>query len=285
MTESTLQRLTDRIFYLTPDAETDRPILAAICGEHQTLLIDAGNSPVHADLFQNECSKHEITNIHMGVLTHWHWDHSFGASRLNVLMIAHEITKKKLEELVSFTWADEDLDQRVKEGVESSFCAEMIKKEYGPNREISIVTPEITFPSKLEIDLGNIHCLVEHVGGDHSSDSSVIFVKEEKVLFLGDCLYPDLYAEQPRYTVDQVLSLLDKLESYDANIYVLSHELPLSKSQFQGYVQLLRLLCQLTTEKNGVEKDMVTALSVHLGRELGRIELEAIRCFVHGVNG
>lgn len=282
MKKSTLQRLTDRIFYLPPEAETDRPLLAAICGEKQTLLIDAGNSPAHAELFLHELANQQVSNINMAVLTHWHWDHSFGASRLDRLMIAHETTKKKLEELTSFTWADEELDRRVEEGVESSFCAEMIKKEYGADRDISIVTPEITFLSQLQVDLGNIHCLVEHVGGDHSSDSTVIFVEEEKVLFLGDCLYPDLYAKQPRYTVDRMSSLLDKLESYNANTYILSHEAPLSKSEFEGYVQLLRLLCQLTIEKSGVENDMVTTLSAQLGRELGQMELEAIRCFVHG---
>jgi hypothetical protein len=34
-----LQKLTEQIFYLTPDAETDRPILAAVCGRDQVLLI------------------------------------------------------------------------------------------------------------------------------------------------------------------------------------------------------------------------------------------------------
>ena len=163
------------------------------------------------------------------------------------------------------------------------FCAEMIKKEYGNNRHITIALPNITFKEKIHLDLGDVSCRVEHVGGDHSHDSSVIFVEEEKVLFLGDCLYPHLYSEKPIYTVHNVLSLVEQLNKFDADTYVLSHELPLTKSQFQHYTRLLTLLCHCTKEKAGNRHEMIDALTTQLGRELNQSELAAVDCFANGV--
>jgi glyoxylase-like metal-dependent hydrolase (beta-lactamase superfamily II) len=93
----------------------------------------------------------------------------------------------------------------------------------------------------MELDLGGIHCLIEHVGGDHADDSSVVYVKEDKVLFLGDCLYPDYKGDRWRYTVKGTQALLNRLEKYDADLYVLSHDIPLSKTQFRIYADLLKL--------------------------------------------
>lgn len=282
MKSAQIQKLANQIWYLPPEEETDRPILAAVCGEQHTLLIDAGNSPAHARLFLNELDSKQVTNIHLAVLTHWHWDHTFGASQIHIPKIAHTETRKKLETLVHLSWSDEELDKRVKEGNEILFCAEMIKKEYGAEREISIISPEITFEEKLEINLGGIHCVIEHVAGDHAADSSVIWVEEEKVLFLGDCLYPDLYAKLPSYTVDKMTKLLDKLELFDAETYVLSHEQPMSRDEFLGYVQLLRMLCQMTENHQGDQAKMISAFNEQLGREPVEIELEAIQCFANG---
>jgi glyoxylase-like metal-dependent hydrolase (beta-lactamase superfamily II) len=44
----------------------------------------------------------------------------------------------------------------------------------------------MTFEDEVQIDLGGITCIIKHVGGDHADDSVVIYIKEEKILFLGD---------------------------------------------------------------------------------------------------
>ena len=51
----------------------------------------------------------------------------------------------------------------------------------------------------MEIDLGGITCIVEHVGGVHAPDSSIIYVVEDKVLFLADCVYQDFYSGEWSY--------------------------------------------------------------------------------------
>ena len=282
--EKNLKQLTNRIHYLPPDPETDRPILSAICGIHQTLIIDAGNSDKHAQLFLDALDQYQITNYHSVVLTHWHWDHSFGTNKMNLLTIAHENTKKYLENIIDYDWSDEALDNRVEKGLEIEFCSEMIKKEYGVDRNITITLPNITFKEKMEIDLGGVRCVVQHVGGDHSDDSSIIFVEEEKVLFLGDCLYPSIYTQQPLYKIDHVRHLIKSIEMFDADIYVLSHELPLTKKQFIGYINALKLICDLAEKHQSNHLNLVNELSTQLNRPLSQLEEEIVYCFMNGLS-
>ena len=278
-----LKQLTNRIYYLPHDPETDRPILSVICGNHQTLIVDTGNSEEHARLFLDEINQHQITNYHSVVLTHWHWDHSFGTNKMNLLTIAHEKTKMQLEKIAGYEWSDDALDDRVEKGLENQFCSEMIKKEYGVNRDINITLPNITFKEQFEIDLGDIRCVIKHVGGDHSDDSSLIFVEEEKVLFLGDCLYPSIYTQQPQYKIDNVRHLLENIEMFDAEIYVLSHEPPLAKDDFMGYISLLKLICDLTEKHQRNHMNLVNELSTQIDRKLSQLEEEIVYCFINGL--
>lgn len=278
-----LKQLTNRIYFLPHDPETDRPILSAVCGTRQTLIVDAGNSDEHAKLFFGELDQAQIANYHAVVLTHWHWDHSFGTSQMNLLTIAHENTKSHLEKIMDYEWSDEALDERVEKGLESQFCSDMLKKEFGVDRNINVTLPNVTFREKLEIDLGGIRCVVKHVGGDHADDSSLIYVEEERVLFLGDCLYPSIYTQPPQYKIDNVRHLLENIEMFDAETYVLSHEPPLSKAEFMGYVSLLKLMCELTEKHQGNHMDLVNELSTQLGRKLSQLEEEVVYCFINGL--
>ncbi|MGG1662161.1 MBL fold metallo-hydrolase [Brevibacillus sp. NRS-1366] len=284
MQQTELIRITDKILYMLPEDETDRPILAAISGVNRTLIVDAGNSSTHAELFLKKLAKNQVTKIDLLVLTHWHWDHVFGMHRMNLPTIAHRETAKKLEKMVGLDYSDEALDQRVKEGREISFSAENIKKEFPTRRDITIVTPTVTFEQRIEVDLGGTSCLIEHVGGDHSPDSCVVFVKEEKVLFLGDCLYPDYYTGEWKYTSAKTLKLLDQLQEYDAEIFVISHRRnPLSKSEFHDEVRLFREICAISQKKKDNKRAIMEELSHSLGRELKEDQLRLIDYFIHGL--
>ncbi|MBM7703878.1 MBL fold metallo-hydrolase [Metabacillus iocasae] len=280
--KAALQQLTQSVFYLPSDSATDRPVLGAIQGKNQTLLVDAGNSSAHAKLFLSELKKQDLYAITSVVLTHWHWDHIFGTKEMNLFTLSSEQTKQAIEKMINYEWTDEALEERVKEGIEIQFCADMIKAEFGDNRRIEIQLPNMTINKLVRIDLGNIHCTIEHVGGDHASDSTIVYVEEENVLFLGDCLYPNLYSKTPQYTVKHTRALLQALGKYKANHYVLSHELPLSPVQYNEYIQLLAILCELTETHQGNKQNITEALSIRLNKELNEDERETIDCFVNG---
>lgn len=231
-----------------PPGENDRPLLAAISGKEATLLVDAGNSPTHTKLFLSELYNRNISPIKYIVITHWHWDHIFGLSAMNFVSIAHQKTKEKMIELRDLKWDDESLDMRVKEGKENKFVRASVKMEFpNPNRIIQVEIPDIAFSRKIEIHLGSITCFIEHVGGDHSLDSSVIFVPEEKVLFLGDCIYSNPYRNR-EYTVNNLFPLIDKLLSFNTHYYVDSHDEPTSREVFEDYCQTYKLVGKLVTK-------------------------------------
>ena len=70
----------------------------------------------------------------------------------------------------------------------------MYQKEFSEQpRNIKIIPPNLTFQNQLELDLGEVTCVLKHVGGDHAHDSVVMYMKEEKILFLGDCIYADIF--------------------------------------------------------------------------------------------
>lgn len=278
----TLQKLSDRLYYLPPVQETDRPILAAIVGDDKTLLIDAGNSNSHAKHFKKQLAAYQI-NGDLLALTHWHWDHVFGLFEMDMPSIANLITYEKVKELQTLSWEDKELDERVEAGIEIPFCANAIKLELGSKRDVVIANPTIIFENRIQLDLGGVSCIVEHVGGDHSSDSNLLYIPEEKTLFLGDCLYANLYAEKWHYTIEKMLTLLKKIESYDAELYFLSHHpAPLRKDEFADFVSLLKTSAVLTRKHKGELEAIKSEMSSLFRRKLTEDDLEIIEYFLNG---
>lgn len=278
-----INKIGNSFWYITPIAETDRPILGMVVGTNKTLMIDAGNSEDHANYFQKELLKRGVPNPDMVVLTHWHWDHIFGLSALsNTVSIAFTETKKEMEKLIPFSWSDEAIDARVKEGTEIEFCAKAIKEEFKDHRNIKIVLPDVTFEKQMEIDLGGVTCIVQHVGGDHAADSTIVYIKEEKILFLADCIYPNMYAVKENYTIEETLRLLDELEQFDAETYIPSHQKPITKEEFNREVGKLRMIAEFTDIYGGDRRKIMKEYEKHVQRELTEEERETISNFVNG---
>ncbi|MBT2682442.1 MBL fold metallo-hydrolase [Bacillus sp. ISL-37] len=278
-----IERIGKRFWYMTPVSETDRPILGMVVGNERSLMIDAGNSEAHVNLFNDMLKEQGVDEPSYVVLTHWHWDHIFGLSALgNTVSISSKKTRNDIEKLLPFSWSNEALDQRVAEGTEIEFCANAIKQEFPDHRDITITLPEMTFEDEIEIDLGGITCIIKHVGGDHAEDSVVVYVKEEKILFLADSIYPDIFSAKDNYTVEGTRDLLRKIEVFDADTYILSHSGIISKKEFQDQANLLRSIGDLTQKHGGDSKLMIEEFRKEVNRDLTEEELETIEYFVNG---
>lgn len=278
-----LERIGNSFWYMTPVSDTDRPILGMVVVNEMNLMIDAGNSEAHAQLFLEMLKEHNISKPDFVVLTHWHWDHIFGMSLLkNTLSISSSATKKEMKTLTNYEWTDDALDQRVKEGTEIEFCADCIKKEFGKERNIHIVLPTLTFENQIEIDLGGVTCVLKHVGGDHSEDSIVVYIKEERILFLGDSIYPDIFSSKRNYTTKRTLKLIQELETFDADTYILSHWKAIDKNEFLHEIEMLKTIGNLTEKYKGDTEKIILKYKEHIDRELNEDELETIAYFANG---
>ncbi len=96
-----LKKISNRIFYYPHQPETDRPMLAYIKGEKIALAIDAGNSESHVDEFYKTLEIEKLKKPDFTVITHWHWDHTFGMHHINGLSIAHRKTNEFLNQEIA----------------------------------------------------------------------------------------------------------------------------------------------------------------------------------------
>jgi glyoxylase-like metal-dependent hydrolase (beta-lactamase superfamily II) len=208
-----LMRISPHVYWTAPEESTDRPVLGSVVGRNATLMVEGGASASHAAGFLAALSSPGIPLPKYMAITHWHWDHVFGAAYLDLPIIAHVDTARKIREMSELDWRDEALDRRVAEGLEIEFCQVHMKAEI-PNEErasLKLHIPEITFKDRVSIDLGGVTCQIIHVGGDHSPDSSIVYIPGDKVAFIGDCIYEDIYARPSRYTTVSLFPLLDQL--------------------------------------------------------------------------
>ena len=83
-------------------------------------------------------------------------------------------------------------------------------------------------------------CVLKHVGGDHAHDSVVMYIKEEKILFVGDCLYADIFLLSGTIRRKRTFKLIEELEKFDAETYILSHGEAIDRAEFLQEIHLLK---------------------------------------------
>ena len=251
MTEPHVYRLSEHIYGMKA-GPPDRPSLCAVVGTKRTVMLDSGASDAHARLFLQGLAAHAVRLPDLLVLTHWHWDHVFGAAEVGVPIIAHQMTAAQLAVMASQAWDDAALDARVEAGEEIAFCADNIKLELPEPRSVRIAQADILFGEGIDLDLGGVRCLIRHVGGDHAADACVVHVPEDKLLFLGDSLYDNIYAPIRHYTRVKALPLIDKVLGFDAQTYIEGHNpAPVDRAKFIEITAKIRLASALVNEYKG----------------------------------
>ena len=252
-------KISPHVHWLSPDPTTDRPVLGVISGTRGSLIVDAGNSAAHARILLKEIDRCNLPVPSYLFLTHWHWDHVFGAERFALPTFAHHETVRIVERMSGFDWSDVALDQRVKDGLEIEFCRDMLKTELPDRSKLIIRPPEIAISEQVTVHLGDTACQLIHVGGDHAHDSTVAFVPEDRIMFLGDCIYDDLHHGPRRVTIEKLLPLYERLLAYNADYYLPSHHTePLTH---QALADEFRLMTKIgkTVERLGDDRESILA--------------------------
>jgi glyoxylase-like metal-dependent hydrolase (beta-lactamase superfamily II) len=225
-----MERLTERIWYTPPSADTDRPVLAAVAGTERTLMVDGGNSPRHASTFVDELHREGLQTPDFIALTHAHCDHLFGLAVLPGLVLATALTAGRISALNALGWCDPDVEARVAAGREHEMTAYMLREEMpGDRTGFQVRRPDLVYNSALRLHLGGLECRLEHVGGGHAPDSAVVFIERERVLFMGDCLY---LPEDDHGGAERIYA---RLLAFDADHYVDSHrDVPLTRKDLEA---------------------------------------------------
>lgn len=203
-----------------PPGPPDRPSVCAVVGHRYTIMLDAGSSQAHALTFLHGLAIESERRPSAVVYTHCDWDHVLGGAEVRGLVIAHSLTADGLGELAERDWSDEGLDRRVALGLSSPQHAAAVKAELPSPRTIDVAPADVVFDDGVELRLGGVNVHVSHVGGDHSADSTVMWVEPDGLLFLGDCLSA---SPEGALTPQAALPLRDTILGFDAEHYVEGH--------------------------------------------------------------
>lgn len=261
--------------------ETDRPLLAAIQGTDKTVLVDAGNSPAHAREFLRLLAMEDIRPDGL-VLTHHHWDHTFGLEAFDVPVVAHVNTRRRLQEMQAWSWTDEALAERVDERRQTAFTAANIHKEWGDDRNVILRLPTVTYTDELTLDLGDTTCVLIHPAVDHADDCTILYVPEERTIFLGDAFYADTMTWT--YSLAGAAALVNALEGLEVDQCFLSHEdEPWDRSVFHEWLRVMKQIIQAIPEIAGTQEPLQAAVARGLGRSLNEEESETVGYITKGL--
>ena len=220
-----LNKITDNVYVLEYKENTDRPNIGYILNDNIAYMIDGCNSKKHANLFYKKLKKEKLPLPKYTIITHHHWDHTFGLNYLNTTSIGLEKTnnilkkhKEKLEKNdINYLFENNDIPL---------FCNDHIKLEY-KNKEIKIKELDITFNDNYT--LGNLELLT--FPSYHSPDTLIILDKISKVLFLGDSLCGKIEKFDFIEDLDTLHKQLNYLKYLDFNIAIDSHNNPVTKEE------------------------------------------------------
>lgn len=219
---SELKKLSDKIYYLPYTEPTDRPSLFYLKGERLSLMIDAGNSPKHVELFNKTLEDAGFRKPDLCVVTHWHWDHTLGICALDIPVISGAATDVQLKAVSDCDWSQPGFRYR----------DECLEREYDEDLStVKVQRANIVFSNTLSLDLGGLKCTLVEIGGPHSLDSVVIYAHEEKVLFAGDSSSGDYYELNWGYDKKRLQRYITALEGIPFETFAHSHLEPVSREE------------------------------------------------------
>jgi glyoxylase-like metal-dependent hydrolase (beta-lactamase superfamily II) len=226
-----LTKISEHIYYMEHNPETDRPTLGYVKGEKGSFMMDAGNSTAHYKDFIEKLEENHLPQPRYLSLTHAHWDHSFGLWATKAATIAGGKTNKELEKMTHWSWDENAMQKRLEIGEDTEFSDTHIRKEYPHRSDIKVKTAEISFNGSMTIDLGDVTCILREIVSPHCRDSVVFIIPEDGVIFLGDS-----YCSVPKgevWVYDKVLLMayIDEIERIDFRLAIKGHHPPQTKEE------------------------------------------------------
>lgn len=137
-----LNKLTNRIYFLEHDPGADRPMLAYIKGDKFSLAIDAGYSASHVQDFYRAIEAEQFNKPDFTVITHWHYDHTFGMHAISGISVAHDKTNEFLKG---------QQEQAVDPGYIEILKKEDVhfRQEYCGQNKLNIVLSDVSFSDNM----------------------------------------------------------------------------------------------------------------------------------------
>ncbi len=237
LNELKLIKSSDRVYYLPFDPDTDWCTLGLVVGDKHVMMLDAGASRRHVELFLQRLEENGLPKPDLCALTHWHWDHTYGLAHLEgVTSFATKETNKLLKNMTTWQWSDRDMRKRIETGEDLEFSYEFQNMEYPDKSEIKVVPADVVYENKLTVDLGGVTVKLQAIENSHSYDCAIFYIPEEKTIFTGDTLYSDLLPAKPAYYRESHAKLIAGLRKLDFDKVITGHHVAMDN------VELFKML-------------------------------------------
>lgn len=222
MVMSLLKKLSERLYYLPFEEDTDRPNLYYIKGDDYAIAVDAGNSKRHVEKFYAALKEEGFEYPKYTIISHWHWDHTFGLKYIVGKSMSTTLTHDKLIEVSKWKWTLEEMEKREESGEDIAFCNKYIVAEYENLDDIDVGTTDIMIDENTTLDLGGITVELMPRDSTHSRDSLFVYLPSERALIVEDADNYDFYHGNIYYQ-DKLKNIIAFFESLDYDKHLLGH--------------------------------------------------------------
>ncbi len=219
-----MNKFNEHIYYMMHDDRNDEPYLFYIKGDKLSLQVDAGNSPHSFQMFEHEQQSLGLKKPDLLVLTHWHWDHTFGLKEVKCPVIATKKTQEYLLAVKKWEWTEEAMKERLEKNLDIEFCYEKMHIEYPDISKIETGLADIIIGNEMEIDLGGITCKLIPHDSPHTRDALFIYLEQEQILIGGDAEYEDYYDYDSKYDPIRLKDFISFIESLSFEYYLHGHD-------------------------------------------------------------
>ena len=223
----------------------------AIVSNDGVLVFDANGTPAAAAAILAEIRALTKQPVRYLVLSHWHWDHWYGAEVYkaaypDLTIVGHEKTRalmagpaiefnrpgverglpgylKSLETKLAAadgTAPSEPATAALRERVE------MARYFLEQKRSVHHTLPTVTFTDRLDVTLGERRIQILNYGRGVTPGDAFVYLPSERVLITGDLLVNPISFALSCYPTEW-LAVLDRLDSLDAAVIVPGHGEPL----------------------------------------------------------
>jgi glyoxylase-like metal-dependent hydrolase (beta-lactamase superfamily II) len=147
-------------------AEPESVNIGLVVGIKSALLVDTGSSPAQGRTIRESLSSVTDRRLAVVVVTHWHYDHSFGLTAFaGIPTIGHETVR-------AWLGSPEAATEAARLGV-------AVGELTAPERGIVVATA---------VDLGGRRVEIAHLGRGHTDGDLVVVVPDADLLFAGDLI-------------------------------------------------------------------------------------------------
>lgn len=261
-----MMKLSEHSSYLQ-FGDNDRPNIALVKGNDRFIVIDAGNSKAHAELFLAESGLSGCRNGSV-FFTHKHWDHICGAEYFDLPVFSSEYTAAKVTDMKKIKWDEDGILKAREANVIPEFTKNNMLEEQRlaseGDREFRMKVPDFHLSpgSILTMNLGGITCKCVPLSGNHTEGQYGIFVPEDRVFFIGDVLWPFMDCTQTEwhYSLAAFKKLKKELMSFDAQWYVESHADPVEREFLERWLSMMIYAMEFVRKGRGTAADAFASM-------------------------